>query len=398
MAGVVAAKQGTAADREKAIATLIVGVKQIQGKVAQHLFEMKKETMAMHGQEADAPDAAADAPADADAPAAGEVHEKHANQAMDKMTALLVKLGKKIATEMKDPANRHNPKVLLDIKLFLAVKDSVEKTQALMMAGSIAIKKAKTAEEKEAVQAAVKKGMGKVEATLKEKMMALEKQALILAVAAAKQHEAESKGSADEENKGSADEEKPAAGSKKAKDDDDDDDKSEESDEDSDDSADDDQSASGASGGSSSGAHGGSSAGSHAGSSPGSHGGSSHGGSSHGGSSTGSADEESESKDDDVDEKKATKAKDDDKKADSAADEDEEEDTEEDKADDEKEDKAPASPPKKSGLASEEAAAKKNNPGISAGDIEKIFEEAADDATGDSPQSLSEDEVHLRTH
>merc|ERR1719407_319542 len=45
MAGVVAAKQGTAADREKAIATLIVGVKQIQEKVAKHLIEMKRETL-----------------------------------------------------------------------------------------------------------------------------------------------------------------------------------------------------------------------------------------------------------------------------------------------------------------------------------------------------------------
>merc|ERR1719453_2469452 len=119
---------------------------------------------------------------------------------------LLVKLGRKIAEEVKDPANKHNPKVLLDIKLFLAVKDSVEKTQALMMAGSIAIKKAKTAEEKAAVQAAVKKGMVKVETTLKEKMMALEKQALLLAVASAKQQEHEHQG-ADEEG---ADEE-PAA-------------------------------------------------------------------------------------------------------------------------------------------------------------------------------------------
>merc|ERR1719353_135788 len=251
MAGVVAAKKGTAEDREKAIATLIVGVKQIQEKVAKHLMEMKKETLALpHGGDSEAamPADPSDGVTEGEVPeptAEGE-HAKHAEVAMDKMTALLVKLGKKIATEIKDPANRHNPKVLLDIKLFLAVKDSVEKTQALMMAGSIAIKK---------------------------EMMALEKQALILAVAAAKQHEAESKGSADEE--------KPAAGSKKAKDDDDDD-KSEESDEDSDDSADDDQSASGASGSSS----------------PGSHGGSSHGGSSHGGSSTGSADEESESKDD----------------------------------------------------------------------------------------------------
>merc|ERR1719482_1572653 len=102
------------------------------------------------------------------------------------MTALLVRLGQKIAREIKNPANKHNPKVLLDIKLFLAVKDAVEKTQGLMMAGSIAIKRAKTDEEKEAVQAAVKKGMSKVEATLKSKMLALEKQAIVLAVAAAK--------------------------------------------------------------------------------------------------------------------------------------------------------------------------------------------------------------------
>merc|ERR1719333_122425 len=47
MAGVVAAKQGTAEDREKAIATLIVGVKQIQGKVAKHLLQMKQETLSM---------------------------------------------------------------------------------------------------------------------------------------------------------------------------------------------------------------------------------------------------------------------------------------------------------------------------------------------------------------
>merc|ERR1719387_1377754 len=281
MAGVVAAKQGTAADREKAIATLIVGVKQIQGKVAKHLVEMKQETLAMKpsGEDADAA---------ADAPAAGDTHEKHANQAMDKMTMLLVKLGKKIATEIKDPANRHNPKVLLDIKLFLAVKDSVEKTQALMMAGSIAIKKAKTSEEKEAVQAAVKKGMGKVEATLKQKMMALEKQALILAVAAAKQHEAESKGHGDDdtdEAEGDVEEEK-AEG---------DDDKSE---------SDSKNSMKGA---------------------------------------------KAESKDD-------------------------EEDVEEEKTEgDDKEEKEETAPPKKSGLGSEEATAKKNNPGISASDIEHIF-------------------------
>jgi len=185
MAGVVAAKKGTEEDREKAVMTLLVGVKQIQAKVGKHLIAMKQETKAMAAvgvSDADATEGASDAP-----------HPKGA-VAMGKMTALLVKLGRKIKEEIKDPANKHNPKVLLDIKLFLAVKEAVEKTQALMMAGSAAIKNAKTDEEKELVQAAIKKGMGKVETTLKSKMMALEKQALLLSVAAAqaaKKHEAE---------------------------------------------------------------------------------------------------------------------------------------------------------------------------------------------------------------
>merc|ERR1719359_2842722 len=47
MAGVVAAKQGTEEEKEKAMATLIVGVQQIQQKVAVHLMEMKAETKGM---------------------------------------------------------------------------------------------------------------------------------------------------------------------------------------------------------------------------------------------------------------------------------------------------------------------------------------------------------------
>merc|ERR1719191_1316139 len=144
------------------------------------------------------------------------------------MTALLVKLGKKIAAEVKDPANKHNPKVLLDIKLFLAVKDAVEKTQGLMMAGSIAIKRAKTEEEKDAVQAAVKKGMGKVEATLKSKMQALEKQALMIAVAQSGQKHEEADSSESED----AAEEKKAPSHKKVKKDDDDEEEEEDTEED----------------------------------------------------------------------------------------------------------------------------------------------------------------------
>ena len=111
LAGVVAAKKGTDQDREKAVATLIVGVKQIQDKVAKHLVEMKAETKVMPTD---------DMPAEESPLSAG-----HAEMPMDKMTLILFKFGKKIAAEIKDPANKHNPKVLMDIKLFLAVKDSV---------------------------------------------------------------------------------------------------------------------------------------------------------------------------------------------------------------------------------------------------------------------------------
>jgi hypothetical protein len=206
MAGVIAAKDGSEEDKEKAMATLIVGVKQIQKKVAEHLIEMKTETQAMKED---------GAPADVDGalPHEHAVSAGHAGMPMDKMTALLVKLGKQIAQEIKDPANRHNPKVLLDIKLFLAVKDSVEKTQALMMAGGIALKQAKTAKEKTAVKAAVKKGMGKVVATLKSKMATLKKEALMLAVAAAEKAKGAEEGKGGEEGEGAA-----AAGEEDARD------------------------------------------------------------------------------------------------------------------------------------------------------------------------------------
>jgi len=382
MAGVVAAKSGSEQDREKAVATLIVGVKQIQDKVAKHLLEMKQETQALPQ----------DAPADEASPAEAATESDHANHAnhaevaMDKMTALLVKLGKKIAQEIKDPANRHNPKVLLDIKLFLAVKESVEKTQALMMAGSIAIKKAKTSEEKSAVQAAVKRGMGKVEATLKSKMMALEKQALMLAVAAAKQQESEKAEATSGDRKSDkddseADEDDDAAPAKaeeakkkkaeEAKADDDDDTE--------DDSADDDAS-----------------------------------------TKKKKADASSKKKkapakakeddDDDVDDDKAPEnkkkePKHHDAKADAEGDS-HEEDLEEEKAEGpEDEEEAPATKPKKPAEAKADAektedAAKRNHPEISASDIEHIFEEAADDATSDSKKgsALEEEAVHLRTH
>ena len=52
MAAVIAAKDGTEEEKEKAMATLIVGVKQIQEKVAEHLLTMKAETKAIPADDA----------------------------------------------------------------------------------------------------------------------------------------------------------------------------------------------------------------------------------------------------------------------------------------------------------------------------------------------------------
>ena len=50
MADVIAVKDGKEEDKEKAIATLIVGVKKVQETVAKHLVEMKAESLALKAQ------------------------------------------------------------------------------------------------------------------------------------------------------------------------------------------------------------------------------------------------------------------------------------------------------------------------------------------------------------
>ena len=122
MTKMVAAQDGSAADREKAVTGLIVGVKMLLvDKVAEHMRAMKDET-----QELNEGAVIVDSAPKKKGPSVMEhLRKGKGKQAMDKMALLLVKLGKKIAAEIKDPANKHNPKVLMDIKLFLAVKDSV---------------------------------------------------------------------------------------------------------------------------------------------------------------------------------------------------------------------------------------------------------------------------------
>ena len=129
IAGVIAAKDGTEKDKEKAMSTLLVGVTQIKTSVAKHLLNMKAETqaLALSASTVRKPDTASDLP--------------DFQSFSGKMEALLFKIWKKVKEDMKDPANRHNPKVLLDAQLFLAVKDSMQTTEAVMTGASEALKR-----------------------------------------------------------------------------------------------------------------------------------------------------------------------------------------------------------------------------------------------------------------
>ena len=80
----------------------------------------------------------------------------------NKLTELLDQLGHKVKEEIKDPSKRDSPQVLFDVKLFLTVKDSVDKTKALIAAAGVALREAKHAEERQMVKEIVRKGMLKV--------------------------------------------------------------------------------------------------------------------------------------------------------------------------------------------------------------------------------------------
>merc|ERR1719486_204943 len=122
----------TAEERAAAVAKLLIGVRSIQGKVAAHLMAMKAASMV--GEDSSSRGTANEIAAERSAPV--DDLADHTN----KLTELLDQLGHKVKEEIKDPSKRDSPQVLFDVKLFLTVKDSVDKTKALIAAVGVALR------------------------------------------------------------------------------------------------------------------------------------------------------------------------------------------------------------------------------------------------------------------
>ena len=73
----------------------------------------------------------------------------------------------KVAQELADPALKDSPQVAVDVKMLATMKTAVKKSEALVLVAAIALKKAKTEEDRLKVKTAVKGAMHKVMAKLK---------------------------------------------------------------------------------------------------------------------------------------------------------------------------------------------------------------------------------------
>merc|ERR1719440_458817 len=118
---------------------------------------------------------------------------KHPSPAKDvsgKLELVLQKMQAKVDAELADPARKDDPLVAIDVKMLDKIKKSVKKSEALMMVGAIAMKKAKTDEERTKIKDSVKGAMQKVMVQMKQDMDSLKQEAVVALKAKMEKEEA----------------------------------------------------------------------------------------------------------------------------------------------------------------------------------------------------------------
>merc|ERR1719440_2299683 len=108
---------------------------------------------------------------------------KHPSPAKDvsgKLELVLQKMQKKVDSELADPARKDDPLVAIDVKMLSTMKAAVKKSEALIMVGAIAMKKAKSQEERQKIKLSVKGAMQKVMGQLKTDINDLKQQAVVV--------------------------------------------------------------------------------------------------------------------------------------------------------------------------------------------------------------------------
>merc|ERR550537_1459244 len=154
MAGMKKAAHGTAKEKQTALLKMIVGMAAIEKGVKENLLAMKSSKMGGMGM---------------GGMGAPDLHSK--------MHMLLEKMQAKVDGELKDPAHKDDPLVQIDVKMLDTMKKAVKKSEALIMVGAIAMKKAKTEEDRKKIKESVKGAMTKVMATLKEDISSIKAEA-----------------------------------------------------------------------------------------------------------------------------------------------------------------------------------------------------------------------------
>jgi len=115
-------------------------------------------------------------------PALGAASEHKLPATTKKLHHLLKKMEVKVAQELADPNLKNSPQVAVDVKMLATMKTAVKKSEALVLVAAIALKKAKTEEDKMKIKTAVKGAMHKVMEKLKVDVAELKAQAAAIAV------------------------------------------------------------------------------------------------------------------------------------------------------------------------------------------------------------------------
>merc|ERR1719399_2556654 len=125
---------------------------------------------------------AAKAATEGGVPALGVAGEHKLRGTTKKLHHLLKKMEVKVAQELADPNLKNSPQVAVDVKMLATMKTAVKKSEALVLVAAIALKKAKTEEDKMKIKTAVKGAMHKVMEKLKVDVAELKAQAAAIAV------------------------------------------------------------------------------------------------------------------------------------------------------------------------------------------------------------------------
>lgn len=151
-------KHGTPEERKEALEHLLTGMKDIQTGVTTHLLAMRRPTAAEN-----------------------PVHLKGKLPALTaKLHDQIRRMEDKVNMELADPARKDDPLVKMDIEVLDTMKTAVKKAESLVVVAAVAMKQAKTEDQKTKIKHAIKAELQDVMTKLKQDMSHLKEKTVIV--------------------------------------------------------------------------------------------------------------------------------------------------------------------------------------------------------------------------